>query len=162
VAKGEQFKLIRNKLKMVVSGQGSHKSNRELLEGHVLKWAEVDRAVRAAERADQQEPGWGFKQMFLARLETFIGEIQRAQGRRATGKGQVYATINRRLETGKGLVDTTVAALEEVRREYQRDLQGRRKQLEVINVTLRVARESGATVITKAIWQEAERRLAAR
>ena len=160
MAKSRNIRAIGQKVKMVVRGQ-KEKTNREILDAHVLRWKEVQRGLKALGTADRSVPGWDFTAMFEGVLLNEVGAAQRAQGRMAVGKNQKYIQIAKAIENGSVPIGTKLSDLKLARAYTAEHKAAWEAKLYKIDMIISVAEKWQVNVITEKVIQEAERIIAA-
>ena len=160
MAKPPALKALQPQLKMVVRGQ-KEKTNRDILEDHVLKWKELQKPLQVMEDADKRVQGWSFRSMFEDMLLAEVGGHQRRQGRIATRKNRKYIKIAKVIENGGSVLDTKLSDLKEARAFIADHLAGYQARLYRIDAIIAVAEEWAVDVITNDVIEEADSRIAA-
>ena len=160
MAKSRNIRAIGQRVKMVVRGQ-KEKSNREILEAHVLRWKDVQRGLKALGTADRNVPGWGFRAMFEDVLLNEVGAAQRVQGRMAVGKGQKYIQIAKAIGNGSVPIGTKLSDLKQARAYTAEHKEAWAEKLYRIDTIISVAEKWQVKVITEKVIQEAEKIIAA-
>lgn len=160
MGKAPALKALRTQFQMVVRGQ-TERSNREILNEHVLKWRQLQKPLEVMSDADRRVQGWGFRTMFEDVLLAEIASHQRRQGRIATGKNRKYIKIAKAIDNGIAVVNTKLSDLKEARAFIADHYEGWRARLWRIDTIIAVAEEWGVEVITNDVIVEADRRMAA-
>lgn len=160
MSKPPALKALQARLQMVVRAQ-TEKTNRDILQQHVLKWKELQKPLAVMEDADKRADGWRFREMFENVLLAEVGNHQRRQGRIATGKNRKYIKIARVIENGGSVVNTRLSDLKGARAFIAAHLEGWRARLYRIDKIIAVAEEWGVDVITNDVIGEADSQIAA-